>query len=464
MQTNRPIFWYQGLFLQPQHFQLADLHARSHVQPLMESGLPYFWGAGQLDLSAGGLANGVISVNSVSLVFRDGTFVDVPGNGVIKPRSFAEAWTETDRPFRCYVGLKRLSEVEPNVTVVADFDQVGGVKTRLAASSEPEEIRDIYGDGPPAQFKSLRYVLRIFFESELEHLDDYEVMPFAELEREGDTVRLSERFAPPCYTLSGGPMILRMLRDIRDEITGRARQLEGYKSPREIQKAEFDASYMLYLLALRSLNRYVPQLVHLAETPQVHPWVAYGLLRQLVGELSSFSERVNMLGEGEGRAGLPAYDHTDLGRCFTAVQQLLRLLLNELTIGPELLVRLEYRESDRYYAADVPREFFSSRNRFYLVLRSERAGEPGLVENFLREAKIGASAYVPQLIARALPGIELIHLKEPPQGLPRRANSVYFRCEQFGEQWEYVESKGDIALHWGAAPADLRAELVVVKR
>src|SRR6202012_1870859 len=179
-------------------------------------------------------------------------------------------------------------EVEANVTVVADFDAIGGGKTRLVASSEHEEIRDIYGDAPPAQFKSLRYVLRIFFESELEHLDDYEVMPLAELEREGDTVRLSEKFAPPCYALTGGPVILRLLRDIRDEITGRARQLEGYKSPREIQKAEFDASYMLYLLALRSLNRFVPQLVHLAETPQVHPWVAYGVLRQLVGELSSF--------------------------------------------------------------------------------------------------------------------------------------------------------------------------------
>ncbi|HEX4325463.1 MAG TPA: type VI secretion system baseplate subunit TssK, partial [Burkholderiales bacterium] len=251
---------------------------------------------------------------------------------------------------------------------------------------------------------------------------------------------------------------------IRDEITGRARQLEGYKSPREVQKAEFDASYMLYLLALRSLNRFVPQLVHLAETPQVHPWVAYGVLRQLVGELSSFSERVNMLGEGDGKSAVPAYDHADLGRCFTAVQQLLRLLLNELTIGPELVVRLEYREADALYVADIPRDFFSSRNRYYFVLRSDNAGEPALIDEFLRESKIGASAYVPQLIARALPGIEMIHLKEPPQGLPRRANSLYFRCEQFSEQWEAVESKGDIAMHWSSAPGDLRAELVVVKR
>ena len=152
------------------------------------------------------------------------------------------------------------------------------------------------------------------------------------------------------------------------------------------------------------------------------------------------------------------------GRCFLAAQQLLRLLLNELTIGPELIARLEYREHDACYAADLPREFFSSRNRFYLVVRCERAGEAGMVESFQREAKIGALAYLPTLIARALPGVELIHLADPPQGLPRRANSIYFRIEQSSEQWEYVESKGNIAMHWAGAPEDLRAELVVVRR
>ncbi|MFX8637115.1 type VI secretion system baseplate subunit TssK, partial [Acinetobacter baumannii] len=91
-------------------------------------------------------------------------------------------------------------------------DQTAGVKTRLVASAATEEIRDIYGDGPPAHFKSLRYVLRIFFETEREHLDDYDLIPVALLEREGDTVRLAERFAPPCYSVVGAPGLQRLLR------------------------------------------------------------------------------------------------------------------------------------------------------------------------------------------------------------------------------------------------------------
>ena len=462
MEFDRPIFWYQGLFLQPQHFQLADLHARSLGRPVFTHALPHFWGAGALEIAAASLTTQVFDPVRLQVMFRDGTYVEYPGNALLKSRSFEGAWTETDKPFTCYLGLKKLSEVEANVTVVPTLDEAAGVKTRFATSADPEEIRDIYGDGPPAQYKSLRYVLRLFWGTELSQLDDYELVALARLEKDGDTIKLSERYIPPCIAVSGSATLAKLLRDVRDEISGRTRQLEEYKSPRELQKAEFDASYMSYLLALRSLNRYAPVLLHMSETPQMHPWACYGLLRQLIGELSSFSERINMLGETDaGEALVPPYDHQELGRCFTSAASLITQLLNEITIGPELLVRLELDEG--YYAADLPREFFASRNRFYLVLRTEAAPDQ-VVTALLQEAKLGARGQVATLVSRALPGVELNHLPQPPQGLPRRANSIYFRVEQFSEPWEAVEARGNIALYWANAPDDLKADLVVMRR
>jgi len=460
---DRPVFWYQGLFLQPQHFQLSDLHARSHLKPVLEHGLPHFWGVGAIEIAAGALAGNVLDVTRLRLLFRDGTFVDCPGNALLRPRSFEGAWTETDKPFTCYVGLKKLSEVEANVTVVPTYDDVSGVRTRFVTSADPEQIRDIYGDGPIAQYKSLRYVLKIFWETELAHLDDFDLVPIARLEKDGDAIRLSDKFIPPCIATSGSAALARIMREIRDEVTGRSRQLAEHKSPRELQRAEFDANYMVYLLALRSLNRCAPLLLHLSETPQVHPWAAYGMLRQLIGELSSFSDRFNMLGESDsGEALLPAYDHLELGRCFTAASNLVTQLLNEITIGPELMVRLEPQE-DGLYAADLARDFFSSRNRYYLVLRTERPADE-VVPGFLQEAKLGARAQIPTLVSRALPGVETIHMAQPPQGLPRRAYSIYFRVEQFSEQWDAVEARGNVALYWAGAPDDLAADLVVVRR
>ena len=109
---------------------------------------------------------------------------------------------------------------------------------------------------------------------------------------------------------------------------------------------------MVYLLALRSLNRYVPLFFHVTEVQQVHPWAVYGMLRQLIGELSSFSERINVMGELEdGTRTLPNYDHRNLWECFSAAQALVILLLDEITAGPEYVIRLVY--DGTYYAAPI---------------------------------------------------------------------------------------------------------------
>ncbi len=462
MEIKRPIFWQQGLFLQPQHLQLADLHQGFLHKPLYEHGLPHFWGVSGLQIAESALANRSFELLAGTLLFPDGTFVELPGNALVRARSFDGAWVEGDRPFTVHVGIKKLHQSERNVTVLRSFDDLAGVNSRFVTRVDPEAVNDLYSDGPAAQVKSLTCLLQVFWEHELAELDGYVTMPVARLERDGETIRLSEHFIAPCYCLSGSAPLLKVVRDIRDEVAGRTRQLEEYKSPREIQKSEFDASYMVYLLALRSLNRYVPVLFHYAEARQLHPWVVYGTLRQLVGELSSFSDRVGMLGESaDGDPPLPAYDHGDLAKCMTAAHTLITRLLNEITIGPELLVHLD-PEGD-LFVADLPRKFFGPRNRFYLVMRTEADAETTL-RAFDAEAKLAARAQLPVLVSRALPGVELIHMPVAPQGLPRRSYSFYFRIEPVSEQWEFVEKEANVALYWADAPEDLKVELVVLRR
>ncbi|WP_350029341.1 MULTISPECIES: type VI secretion system baseplate subunit TssK [unclassified Caballeronia] len=461
MEHKQAVYWHQGMFLQPQHFQLADQHSRFTQTPLYEAGVPHFWGVGALELSRSAIANRTIDVQRARLLFRDHHYAEYPENAVIAPRTFEASWVQGDRPLNVYLGVRRASEQEKNVTEVGTLADAANVATRFATVMSVPETPDLYSEGPDAPLQTLRYVLKVFFESELDHLDQYELIPIARLVRDGDTVVLADRFIPPSYALAGSDALRTMLREIRDELAGRARQLQEYKNPREMQKAEFDASYMLFLLALRSLNRFSPSLFHLIESEQVHPWLAYGVLRQLVGELSSFSERFTMLGEMDGGAGLPAYDHLDLDGCFGRARVTIGHLLNEITVGPEFLVVLEPR--DGVYHGQVPRSVFGNRNRFYLVVRTQEDPQ-WVVDGIVNGARLSALGEIPTLVRHALPGLELIHMPHAPQGLPRRAHSFYFRIEQVSEQWELVEREGDIALHWLDAPADLRAEIVILRR
>ncbi|MCX8117628.1 MAG: type VI secretion system baseplate subunit TssK [Desulfobacterota bacterium] len=462
MEIQRPLFWHQGLFLQPQHFQLLDLSFQSLLIPFHQFMEPHFWGVGEVEIHKAGLGLRTFNLLKGSFLFPDGTFVVFPGNGIVEARSFHEAWTDGGKPFTVFIGLKKMNPAGENVTVVDTLENLSKVTTRFVTTPNPEEVRDLHSGGPVGQVKRLYYLLKVFWETEREQLGDYVLIPVAQLERMGEEVRLSPRFIPPCLTLSGSEPLLRLIKEIRDQLASRAHQLEEYKSQRGVHTAEFGSRDMVYLLALRSLNRYVPPLYHATEAQLTHPWAIYGLLRQLIGELSSFSERINVMGEQEdGTRALLGYDHQNLWECFSTAQALIVQLLDEITAGPEYVIPLVY--DGTYYAASLKPTIFEGRNRFYLVLKTEEDMK-SVVKSVETMAKLSAREHLPILIARALPGIGLEHLPVPPQELPRRAHSVYFAVNHHSDQWSLVQKTHNLALYWDNAPEDLEVELMVVGR
>lgn len=462
MTAHPPLYWHQGLFLQPQHFQLLDLSVQGRLAPLFSHLHPHFWGAGDLAIEESALGTRVFSIPAGSFLFPDGTWAVIGENALCEPRSFGGAWTEGDRPLDVHVGLRKWQEAGENVTPVDRPEGLAAVTTRFVAAADPEEVRDLHAGGPPGQAKRLRHVLKIFWESEREELGDWHLIPVARLERFGAEVRLAARFAPPCISLEASEPLFRLVREVRDQVAARSRQLEEHKKQRGVQNAEFGSRDMVYLLALRSVNRHVPLLFHLTEARRVHPWDVYGALRQMIGELASFSERVSALGElDDGFRLLPPYDHRSLWECFAAARDLIAQLLDEITAGPDYVIRLHH--DGTFFAAELKPSVFAGGNRYYLALRT--AAEPAaFLSSIETAAKLSAREHLPVLAARALPGIGLGHLPAPPQELPRRAGTHYFAVGAASDQWPLVEREHAIALYWPGAPADLEAELMVVAK
>ncbi len=459
---ERPLFWHQGLFLQPHHFQRADLHVQSLLTPFYRFLQPHLWGTGGVEIQEAGLGNFSFNLLRGEFLFPDMTYVAFPENAVIDARSFDEAWVEGGKPLTVYVGMKKQNDAGENVTILSSGQRLSDITTRFVTKADPEEVPDLHQNGPPAELKRLHHVLKIFWETEADQLGDYDLIAVAQLERRGEEIALSEHFVPPCLTIAGSEPLMKIVNEIRDQISSRGRQLESYKKERGIHTSEFGARDMVYLLALRSLNRYIPLLLNFTESQQVHPWKVYAVLRQLIGELSSFSERVNVTGELEDGSGrIPGYDHRDLWRCFSAAQALVIQLLDEITAGPEYVFQLLY--DGTYYAAELPPQIFEGRNRFYLVMETE-GDHKDVLQSLETVAKLGSRESLPILIARALPGVRLEHLPVPPQELPRRAHSVYFQIDHHTEQWAQVENGRNLALYWDAAPEDLKVELMIVGR
>ena len=84
----KPLFWHQGLFLQPHHFQRENLYFQSLLTPFHRYMVPYFWGVGELTLPKVVAGNAFDKIHKGYLIFPDQTYVTYPGNALIQAREF----------------------------------------------------------------------------------------------------------------------------------------------------------------------------------------------------------------------------------------------------------------------------------------------------------------------------------------------------------------------------------------
>jgi len=413
-----------------------------------------------MEIRQAALGTGSFQIDNGEFIFPDMTYAVVPDNAAVQARMFKDDWADQSRPLTVYLGIRRFNQVGENVTSLSGTDGTAAVNTRFVSPEATEEVRDLHENGPAAQVRMMKYVLRVLWETEKDFFGDYETIPIAQLERQGDEVVLSKGFIPPSLTLTGAPVLEKIVKEIRDQIASRGYQLEGFKRDRGIHTAEFGSRDMVYLLALRSLNRYISLLSHMTEGI-THPWVVYGLLKQLIGELSSFSEKYSVSGDAQGTSGLPRYDHLNLWQCFWQAQGLITALLDEITAGPEYVFSLKY--DGTYYSCELPPAIFEGRNRFFLMVQT--AAEAKTVQAALTTgAKLSSRENLPILIVRALPGAAIEYLDRVPQELPRKADAVYFQIDHNTDQFASIVKGRNMALFWESAPEDLKVELMVVGR
>ncbi len=457
---EKPLLWHQGLFLQPQHLQLLQLYSQSQAEPLFRYMASEMWGVGRLEIMEASLGTGSFQITEGEFIFPDMSYARVQENAVCEIRKFDAEQIEGGKPLTVYIGIKKLEVAGRNVTNISAKDTVTGINTRYVSFLEPEQVPDMHLDGPSSEVRSIRYAIRVFWETEKDRLGDYEIIPVAQLERRGEDIVLSGTFIPPSLTLSSSKQLEKVIREIRDQIAAKGFQLEGYKRDRGIQTTDFGSRDMVYLLALMTLNRYLPLLYLMTETSQEHPLTAFGLLKQIIGELSGFSEKYNWAGDSTDEV-FPKYQHAGLGACFLKAQSVITSLLDEITAGPEYVYGLIY--DGTYYSADLPASIFEGKNRFYLVIQSS-ADAKTMANSIQAGAKISSRESLPILIVRALPGVTLKKLDRPPQELPRRSGAIYYQLDHNTDQWANVFKGKNIALFWDSAPADLKVELMVTGR
>ena len=72
----RPVCWYEGMLLSPQHFQQDHIYWESQLQALTLNLSPYRWGVSEMTIDEGRLLEGTVVVKQLKAIMPDGLQVD----------------------------------------------------------------------------------------------------------------------------------------------------------------------------------------------------------------------------------------------------------------------------------------------------------------------------------------------------------------------------------------------------
>ena len=462
---NRPLYWFEGLFLRPQHFQQQDVYHSVLTYDYFKFHMPNFWGVHEFECAHKALSNNTFEIQRCQFLFPDSVYASHPGNIQISHRSFEGKWDKSGKPLSVYVGLKKFSHGDNNISNPEKSATGQQQETRSQRYWLPDKavpVYDLYADQHQESLHFLQYHLVVFFEDERQQAVDYHLIKVAELELNGNEVRVSQSYIPPVLTIASSQNLQRVLRDLKEQLTARCHELALYKKELGESEAMMGRDFG-YMLALRSLNRFVPLIHHHIEQGSMTPWDFYGLLRQIVGELSTFSMDFDVFGSTTGAKkpdGLPEYSHIDIAGCYNRAISRITLMLSELTAGPDYTQKLGY--DGTYYGAELAQRIFQGNNRYFIRLRLE-PGHEYIIQNLQSTAKVSAREYLPMLIARALPGVQVGFMPNPPNELPRRADSTYFEVDPRGDAWTAIRNGNNIAIYFDNAPGeDVDMELLVI--
>lgn len=466
MDPQKSIYWHEGLFLRPQHFQQQDYSQQSFSYGLVKQISPFHWGLNSLSIVTPVLNNHIFEIEQCEIVFPDGAHVFYPGNATIERRSIEGEWGATGKPISVYLGIRKLTAGKSNISaLVDDLDSDATTAmytgTRYCVSDVPNSSPDFYAEDKYDDVYYLQHNIQIFINEEASKAVDFTLIKIAELQRVGSEVSVSRHYIPPILNIGASTVMLDILRDINEQITTQGRSLALYKQDTGIDGLDYGSKDIIYMMALQTLNRYIPMLRHSLEGGIGTPWSMYGLVRQLAGELSTFSAKYDVFGNASRDSSLllPEYKHDEIVESFSTVSRLITNLINELMAGPDYIVSLPY--DGTYFESKLDKIIFQGANRFYLCVQTGWEDDQA-IQSLETLSKLSSRQRLPILIARALSSVGLEHDPSPPTELPRSANRLYFKINNHGDAWEAVKESINLAIYLESPPDDMEIELMVI--
>lgn len=434
------------MLLTPQHLQAQDRFIESTLE--FRIGALQFkpWGFSELRIDQEALSAGQLSIARASGILPDGLPFDMPDSDAAPaPKPLAHFLEDRQKSVEVYLAIPPHRERGMNVAMARQ-----GADTRYVM--EAATVRDETAAQSEKAIQVARKNFRLLVKGELR--EGMPALKLAEATRdEAGTFQLNPAFVPPLLDIGASEYIIAIARRLVEIISGRSTMLAGMRRQKSQGLADFTSADIANFWLLYTLNSHLPVLRHIFERRRGHPERLFTAMLSLAGALTTFSVQVHP-------RDLPLYEHEDLGTCFRTLDEKLRLLLE--TVVPTNFVALSLKLArPSIYATSLDDDKYLMQTRMYLAV-SAQMNEAELITRAPQLIKVCSANHVDHLVKHALPGVQLLHIPNPPSSIPVKLNFQYFALNQSGVAWEAIGRARNLAAYVPGDFPDPKLELIIL--
>ncbi len=447
MSKQSRVMWSEGMFLLPQHFQYQDeFHQHQLAQSTLRSS-PFHWGVQILEVDEEALTAGSLQLKRLKLVFPDGSLYDAPQQDPLPAaRDLGELLRSND--LKVYAALKRLDPFGRNYV-----EDGQGTESARRFRKAFETLPDLNEGDLENEITSLRLNVTMLIDGD--NLDGYSWCPVARLSRNSvGGFNLDSHFVHPTLHLGNHETLTAIARRLLSILQAKSNALSGRRRERADQIAEFGSSDVSLFWLVYTVNRTHPNLAHLLAHPRLHPERLYLLLAELAGSLLTFSLNTQL-------TDIPEYDHHDPAASLVKLEELIRVLLDNVIPNQCVLINLT-QSKPGYWQGQLLDPRLTGAD-FYLSVHADMPGS-GLLELVPRAIKVGSPEDIEVVVNSAMPGVTLVHAARMPSAIPVRLDNQYFAIEPHGRVYERMMDAQAISFYAPSAFINLKLELMAVIR
>lgn len=443
MKTLQRILWAEGILLGQQHFQQWDHYHHARQDFLLRAIAPVHRGIKKLVIDEQALQYGQVIIKQCQAIFAHGVIVDYDAR--VAPALSLSLVASQNAVTEIYLALpmndcaKGISGYQDaiNAAWLANYqlitDDFDAARSREILTAHPH-LSLLRGEDERSHYATIKIL---------------EVMQCGV-----DQFRCVENFVPPVINIESAVYLQELLRAQIELLLAKSRLLHDRRRQFHAAITEFNHSDLADFLLLQLFNSTLPGLQYLLQHPIHHPLSLYQILIGFLGNLATFSAAYE-------KSVSIGYRHEDLRQTFSALDALLKTLL-ESAIPSRMTVLKLKRETDNLYAIDSIDSSMFAKHSFFLAVMFEATSVQWLTQ-FANEVKVGAHSMIESLVASALPGVRLVHTQRPPNKLPVKAGYEYFYLEPHGIFWEQIKQERSLALFTSTVFEDASIELVTVQ-